>query len=29
MALYISATIYSLGAIAWLFLDPHTPMKQD
>ncbi|MEO8481600.1 MAG: MFS transporter [Acidobacteriota bacterium] len=28
MALYISATIYSLGAVAWLFLDSHTPMDQ-
>ncbi|HVT48290.1 MAG TPA: MFS transporter [Vicinamibacterales bacterium] len=28
LALYISAAIYMLGAVCWLFLDPHTPIEQ-
>jgi MFS family permease len=27
LALYISAAIYLLGAVCWLFLDPHTPIE--
>jgi MFS family permease len=27
LTFYISATVYSLGAICWLFLDAHTPME--
>jgi ACS family glucarate transporter-like MFS transporter len=29
VALYVSAAIYLVGAFFWLFLDPHTPVKQD
>jgi predicted MFS family arabinose efflux permease len=25
---YVSAAIYSLGALCWLFLDAHTPIEQ-
>jgi ACS family glucarate transporter-like MFS transporter len=25
---YVSAAIYSLGAVCWIFLDAHTPMEQ-
>jgi MFS family permease len=28
LALYVSAAIYMLGAVCWLFLDPHTPIEQ-
>ena len=28
MTLYISASIYMIGGVAWLFLDSHTPMPQ-
>ncbi|MEO7189859.1 MAG: MFS transporter [Vicinamibacterales bacterium] len=28
MTLYISASIYLLGGVMWLFIDPHTPMTQ-
>ena len=28
MTFYISAAIYFLGAICWLFLDSHTPLEQ-
>jgi MFS family permease len=28
LALYISAAIYMLGAVCWLFLDPYTPIEQ-
>ena len=28
MTLYISASIYLFGGVMWLFIDPHTPMKQ-
>lgn len=28
MALYTSAAIYLVGAVCWLFLDPHTPIEQ-
>ena len=27
-ALYVSAAIYLVGAVCWLFLDPHTPIEQ-
>ena len=26
-ALYVSASVYMVGAICWLFLDPHTPLE--
>lgn len=29
LALYLSASIYMLGALCWLFLDPVTPMEHD
>ena len=28
VALYVSASIYLVGAFCWLFIDPHTPMEQ-
>ena len=28
LALYISASIYMLGAVCWLFIDPTTPVQQ-
>jgi MFS family permease len=28
-ALYVSACVYMVGAVCWLFLDPHTPVAQD
>ena len=28
VALYVSASIYMVGAFCWLFIDPHTPMEQ-
>ena len=27
LTFYVSAAIYSLGAICWLFLDAHTPLE--
>jgi MFS transporter, ACS family, glucarate transporter len=27
VALYVSAAVYLVGAFAWLFLDPHTPVE--
>jgi MFS transporter, ACS family, glucarate transporter len=27
VALYISASVYLVGAVSWLFLDPHTPIE--
>ena len=27
LAFYVSATVYSLGAVCWLFLDAHTPIE--
>jgi MFS family permease len=29
LTLYISAAIYLLGAVCWLFIDPHTPIEQE
>ena len=29
MVLCVSAAVYSLGAIVWLFLDPETPLNLD
>jgi MFS transporter, ACS family, glucarate transporter len=29
LTLYVSAAIYLIGAVCWLFLDPHTPIEQD
>jgi hypothetical protein len=26
LTFYVSAAIYSLGAVCWLFLDAHTPI---
>jgi sugar phosphate permease len=28
MTFYISASIYLIGAICWLFLDSHTPLER-
>ena len=28
LTFYVSATIYMLGAICWLFLDSHTPVER-
>jgi hypothetical protein len=28
MVFYISAAIYLVGAICWLFLDSHTPIER-
>jgi hypothetical protein len=27
LAFYLSAAIYGLGAVCWLFLDSHTPLE--
>jgi len=27
LALYLSASIYLIGAVCWIFLDPHTPIE--
>jgi ACS family glucarate transporter-like MFS transporter len=29
LTFYISATIYLVGAICWLFLDSHTPIERN
>jgi ACS family glucarate transporter-like MFS transporter len=28
LTFYVSAAIYSLGAVCWIFLDAHTPMER-
>jgi len=28
LTFYVSAVVYSLGAVCWLFLDAETPMEQ-
>jgi MFS family permease len=28
-ALYVSAGVYMIGAVCWLFIDPHTPIEQE
>ena len=27
LTFYVSAAIYSVGAVCWIFLDAHTPME--